>query len=67
MNKRRTSIMGSPKKVGATYPGRGKIKRIRTIKPNRRTYIRVGVVSTKGPRGGTTVSGPVRKIKKRKR
>ena len=55
------------KKVGSTYPGRGKIKRKRTIKPNRRTYIHISVVSKKGPRGGTTVAGPVRKIKKRKR
>jgi len=55
-----------PKKVGAKVPGRGKIKKIRTVKVSPTKYIHVGVVSKKGPRGGTTVAGPVRKIKKKK-
>lgn len=55
-----------PKKVGATVPGRGKIKRIRTVSLNGK-YIKVGVVSKKGPRGGMTVAGPVRKKKKKQK
>ena len=52
-----------PKKVGAIVPGRGKIKRIRRVSLDGK-YINVGVVSKKGPRGGTTVAGPVHKKKK---
>ena len=56
-----------PKKVGSKVPGRGRIKRIRTIVPKKGRYIHVGVVSKKGPRSGTTVAGPVHKTKKRKK
>ena len=55
-----------PKKVGAKVLGRGKIKRIRRINLDGK-YINVGVVSKKGPRGGTTVAGPVHKIKKKRK
>lgn len=53
-----------PKKVGSTVPGRGKIKRIRTINLDGK-YIKVGVVPKAGPKGGHTVAGPVHKIKKK--
>jgi hypothetical protein len=41
--------------------GRGKVKRTRTIHPPGRpdVYLHVDVVSKKGPRGGTTVAGPI--------
>lgn len=55
------------KKVGAKVPGRGKIKRIRTVKVSPTKYVHVGVVSKKGPRGGTTVAGPVHTKKKGKK
>ena len=54
-------------KPGKKVPGRGKVKRIRTIVPKKGKYIHVRVVSKKGPRGGTTVAGGVQKKKKRKR
>lgn len=56
-----------PKKVGSVVPGRGKIKRIRTVKLSEDKYIHVGVVPKKGPRGGHTVSGPVHKKKRGKK
>ena len=48
-----------PDKPGGIVPGRGKVKRIRTIVPKPGKYIHVRVVSKKGPRGGTTVAGGV--------
>ena len=36
---------------------------IRTGSGKRRKYLRVAVVRKKGPRGGTTVAGPVREPK----
>lgn len=43
----------------------GKVRRIRTIKPNKDTYIHVGVVKEGGRE--KTVSGPVRHNKKKSR
>lgn len=56
-----------PDKPGGKVPGRGKVKRIRTIVPKKGKYIHVRVVSKKGPRGGTTVAGGVQTKKKRKK
>lgn len=39
---------------------RGGVKRYRTKKLGGGKYIHVAVVRKKGPRGGTTVAGPVR-------
>ena len=50
-------------KPGKKVPGRGKVKRIRTIVPKKGRYIHIRVVSKKGPRGGTTVAGGVQKTK----
>ena len=55
-----------PDKPGGKVPGRGRVKRIRTIVPKRGRYIHVRVVSKKGPRGGTTMAGEVQKVKKKK-
>ena len=44
----------------------GEILRIRTIKPTPDTYMHIGIRKKKGKRGGTTVSGPLRHVKKRK-
>lgn len=46
---------------------RGGVKRYRTIKPTKGTYIHVGVVPKAGPKGGHTVAGPVHHKKKVKR
>lgn len=54
-----------PDKPGGVVPGRGKVKRIRTVVPKKGRYIHVRVVSKKGPRGGTTVAGGVMKKKKK--
>jgi len=56
-----------PDKPGGKVPGRGKVKRIRTIVPKPGRYIHVRVVSKKGPRGGTTIAGGVQKTKKARR
>jgi len=53
-----------PDKPGGKVPGRGRVKRIRTIVPKKGRYIHVRVVSKKGPRGGTTIAGEVQKTKK---
>jgi len=45
--------------------GRGRVLRIRTIKPNKGTYIHIDVMSKKGPRGGRTIAGPVHHKKKK--
>jgi hypothetical protein len=42
----------------------GKILRIRTIKPNKDTYIHIGVTKKEGRRGGRTIAGKVRHVKK---
>ena len=49
---------------GKKVPGRGKVKRIRTVVPKKGRYIHVRVVSKKGKRGGTTVAGGVQKTKR---
>lgn len=54
-------------KPGKKVPGRGIVKRIRTIVPKKGKYIHIRVVSKRGPRGGTTVAGGVQTKKKRKR
>lgn len=56
-----------PDKPGGKVPGRGKVKRIRTIVPKPGKYIHIRVVSKKGPRGGTTVAGGVQTKKKRRK
>ena len=56
-----------PDKPGGKVPGRGTVKRIRTIVPKPGRYIHVRVTSKKGPRGGTTVAGAVQKTKKAKK
>jgi len=53
-------------KPGKKVPGRGKVKRIRTIVPKPGRYIHIRVVSKKGKRGGTTVAGGVQKKKGKK-
>lgn len=40
----------------------GVIEKIRTIKPNKNTYIHVGVRKGRGGRGGRTIAGPVHHI-----
>jgi hypothetical protein len=45
-------------------PGRGKVIRRRTKKLPGGKYIHVDVYEKPGPRGGHTISGPVRKKKK---
>ena len=47
--------------------GRGRVLRVRTIKPKPGTYIHVDVMSKKGPRGGRTVAGKVHHVKSRKK
>jgi len=49
--------------------GRGKTLRTRTIHPKGRPdkVIRVDVMSKPGPRGGKTIAGPVRTVKKAKK
>jgi len=56
-----------PDKPGKKVPGRGTVKRIRTIVPKPGRYIHIRVVSKKGPRGGTTIAGGVQKKKRRKK
>lgn len=56
-----------PDKPGGKVPGRGKVLRIRTIKPKPSKYIHVRVMSKKGPRGGTTLAGGVQTKKKRRK
>lgn len=56
-----------PDKPGGKVPGRGRVKRIRTIVPKKGRYVHVRVVSKKGPRGGTTIAGEVQKTKAAKR
>jgi hypothetical protein len=52
-------------KPGKKVPGRGRVVKIRTVKPKSSRYIHVRVVTKKGKRGGKTVAGGVQK-KKRK-
>ena len=56
-----------PDKPGGIVKGRGKVLRIRTIKPKPGKYIHVRVVSKKGPRGGRTIAGGVQTVKKKTR
>jgi hypothetical protein len=46
---------------------RGGAIRYRTIVPKKGEYIHIAIVKKKGPRGGKTVAGPVRRVKRRKR
>lgn len=55
-----------PDKPGGKVPGRGKVKKIRTIVPKEGKYIHVRVMSTKGSRGGKTIAGGVQTKKKTK-
>ena len=52
-----------PDKPGGTIPGRGKVTKIRTIKPKPDKVIHVRVVEKAGPRGGHTVAGGVQTVK----
>lgn len=54
---------GLAKRPGKKVPRRGRVKRIRRITPKPGHYINVRVVSRKGKRGGTTVAGPVHRVK----
>ena len=56
-----------PDKPGGKVKGRGRVLRIRTIKPKKGRYIHIRVVSKRGPRGGTTIAGGVQKTKAAKR
>lgn len=67
MAKRKGSRKKLPDKPGGKVPGRGKVKRIRTIVPKPGKFIHVRVVSKKGPRGGTTIAGAVQTKKKKRR
>ena len=51
-----------PKKKGSKC---AKGIKTRTIKPTPDTYMHCAVVRKKGPRGGRTVCGPVKKVKKK--
>lgn len=50
----------------SAHRGRGKVLRTRTVKVKGRPkkYMRVDVMSKKGPRGGRTIAGPVRTKKR---
>lgn len=48
-----------PKKIGGKVPGRGVVKKIRTIKIGPKKYAHARVMSKKGPRGGRTLIGSV--------
>lgn len=63
MAKKKSAKKSLPDKPGGKVPGRGTVKRIRTIVPKKGRYIHVRVVSKKGPRGGTTLAGAVQKTK----
>jgi hypothetical protein len=54
-----------PDKPGGKVPGRGRVTKIRTIKPKAGKYIHVRVMSKKGPRGGKTIAGGVQTKKKK--
>jgi len=56
-----------PDKPGGKVKGRGKVTKIRTIKPKPGKYIHVRVMSKKGPRGGRTLASGVQTVKKRSR
>lgn len=56
-----------PDKLGGRVKGRGRVVKIRTIKPKKGKYIHVRVMSKKGPRGGRTLAGGVQTKKKSKR
>ena len=56
-----------PDKPGGRVKGRGKVLRIRTIKPKPNKYIHVRVMSKEGPRGGRTIAGGVQTVKKKKK
>lgn len=56
-----------PDKVGGKVPGRGKVTKIRTVKPKPGKYIHVRVMSKKGPRGGRTLASGVQTVKKKKK
>ena len=51
----------------AKKKGRGRVLRTRTKKLPGNKYMHVDVMEKKGPRGGRTVAGPVRKKKTPKR
>lgn len=53
-----------PDKPGGKVPGRGTVKKIRTIVPRPGKYIHVRVMSKKGPRGGKTIASGVQTKKK---
>ena len=55
-----------PDKPGGKVKGRGKVVRIRTIKPKPGKYIHVRVMSKAGPRGGRTIAGGVQTKKKKR-
>lgn len=55
-----------PDRPGGKVPGRGTVKKIRTIVPKKGKYIHVRVMSKKGPRGGRTIAGGVQTKKKKK-
>lgn len=64
MAKRKRNL---PDKPGGKVPGRGKVKRIRTIVPKKGKFIHIRVMSKKGPRGGTTLAGAVQTKKKKRK
>lgn len=53
-----------PDKPGGKVPGRGTVKKIRTIKPTPDTFAHVRVMSKEGPRGGKTIASGVQTKKK---
>ncbi|OHB57735.1 MAG: hypothetical protein A2173_03815 [Planctomycetes bacterium RBG_13_44_8b] len=55
-----------PDKPGGKVPGRGTVKKIRTIVPKPGQYIHVRVMSKEGPRGGKTIASGVQTKKKNK-
>jgi len=56
-----------PDKPGGKVKGRGRVVKIRTMKPKKGKYIHVRVMSKKGPRGGRTLAGGVQTKKGKRR
>lgn len=56
-----------PDKPGGKVKGRGRVTKIRTVKPKAGRYIHVRVTSKPGPRGGRTIAGGVQKTKAAKK
>jgi hypothetical protein len=56
-----------PDKPGGTVAGRGRVTKIRTVKPPGRPdkYMHVRVVPKEGPKGGHTVAGGVQTVKRK--